>query len=103
MVKRISLYLDSWKSALLSKGGMLTLLKTTLVSIPNYYLSLFTIPVSVANKIESFFRKFLWNDSKDYHRYLLVDWKTICTPMDGGGLRVRSIKSHNRVLLAKWF
>ena len=35
-----------------SKGGRLTLLKSTLSSLPTYYLSLFTIPSHVANKLE---------------------------------------------------
>lgn len=45
----------SWKTTLLSKGSRLALLKATLTSIPNYYLSLFTILVSVVNKIEEKF------------------------------------------------
>ena len=36
----------------LSKGDRLTLLKSTLSSLPTYYLSLFTILTNVANKIE---------------------------------------------------
>lgn len=36
----------------LSKGGRLTLLKSTLSSLPRYYSSLFTIPTSVVNRIE---------------------------------------------------
>ena len=44
--------LAGWKKLYLSKGGRLTLLKGTLSSLPTYYLSLFTIPASVANRIE---------------------------------------------------
>ena len=36
----------------LSKGERSTLLKSTLSSLPNYYLSLFTIPFNVVNRIE---------------------------------------------------
>lgn len=59
VIDRISSRLSSWKSYFLSKGGKLTLLKSTLASIPNYYLSLFTIPGSVAGVIEARFRNFL--------------------------------------------
>lgn len=62
------------------------MLKATLASIPNYYLSLFSILRSVAERIESFFRKFLWNDEEELHRYHLVDWKSVCIPMSEGGL-----------------
>ena len=43
----------------LSKGGRLMLLKSTLSSLPTYFLSLFTIPTHVANKIERLQRDFL--------------------------------------------
>lgn len=102
-MERITVRLDSWKAALLSKGGRLTLLKSTLASIPNYFLPLFTILGSVANGIEAKFRNFLWNDVGDHHRYHLVDWKIICRSLFCGGLGIRSIKDHNRAMLAKWF
>lgn len=40
----------------------MTLIKSILMSTPNYLLSLFTVLVLVANKIESMFKKRLWND-----------------------------------------
>ena len=40
-----------WKRFCLSKGGRLTLLKSTLSSLPTYFLSLFTIPKAVAWKV----------------------------------------------------
>ena len=58
--------LASWKKMYLSKGGRLTLLKSTLSSLPTYYLSLFTILTHVANKIERMQRDFLWGDSKTH-------------------------------------
>ena len=44
--------LARWKKLYLSKCGRLTLLKSTLSSLPTYFLSLFTIPTHVANKIK---------------------------------------------------
>jgi len=44
--------LAGWKKLYLSKGGRLMLLKSTLSSLPTYFLSLFTIPTHVANRIE---------------------------------------------------
>lgn len=102
VLERITARLDSWKAALLPKGGRLTLLKSTFASIPNYFLSLFTIPGSVANDIKTQFWNFLWNDAGEHHRYHLMDWKTSCRPLGYGGLGIRSIRDHNRVMLAKW-
>ena len=47
------------KKLYLSKGGRLMLLKSMLSSLPTYFLSLFTIPTHVANKIEKLQRDFL--------------------------------------------
>jgi hypothetical protein len=44
--------LAGWKKMYLSKGGQLTLIKSTLSNLPTYYLSLFPVPMSVANRIE---------------------------------------------------
>jgi len=43
----------------LSKGGKVTLIKSTLSNLPTYFLSLFPIPIRVANRIEKLQRDFL--------------------------------------------
>ena len=52
ILEKIEWKLVGWKKLYLSKGGRLTLLKSMQSSLPTYYLSLFTIPSHVANKIE---------------------------------------------------
>ena len=90
--------LAGWKKLYLSKGGRLTLLKSTLSSLPTYYLSLFTIPSHVANKIEKIQRDFLWGDSKIH----LVGWDKVCAPKVNGGLGIRKLTTFNKALLGKW-
>ena len=89
--------LASWK-VYLSKGRRLTLLKSTLSSLPTYYLSLFTIPTHVANKIERVQRDFLWEESKTH----LVGWDKMCAPLKNGGLGIRNLTIFNKALLGKW-
>jgi len=50
VIEKVERRLASWKKLYLSKGGRVTLIHSTLSSIPSYYLSLFPIPVSVAKK-----------------------------------------------------
>ena len=51
ILEKIERKLVRWKKLYLSKGSQLMLLKSKLSSLPAYYLSLFTIPTYVANKI----------------------------------------------------
>ena len=57
-LEKIEKKLSGWKRFCLSKGGRLTLLKSTLSSLPTYFLSLFTIPKAVAARLESIQRNF---------------------------------------------
>ena len=74
------------------------LLKSTLSSLPTYFLSLFTIRTYVANKIEKLQRDFLWGDSKTH----LVGWDKVCAPLANGGLGIRELTTFNKALLGKW-
>jgi hypothetical protein len=51
--------LAPWKRLYLSKGGKVTLIKSTSSNMPTYMLSLFPIPAQVANRIEKIQRDFL--------------------------------------------
>jgi len=52
VVGKIERLLASWQMMYLSKGGRVTLIKSTLYNFPTYFLSLFPIPASVASRIE---------------------------------------------------
>jgi hypothetical protein len=52
ILEKMERWLSSRKKLYLSKWGRLTLLKSTLSSLPTHFLSLFTIFVSVARRIE---------------------------------------------------
>ena len=72
ILERMEKKLSGWKWLYLSKGGRLTLLKSTLSSLPTYYLSLFTIPKAVASRLECIQRNFLWGSSVECFKYSLV-------------------------------
>ena len=48
IIEKMEHRLGGWKRLYLSKGGKLTLLKSTLSNLPTYFLSLFHIPSDVA-------------------------------------------------------
>ena len=94
--------LSGWKRLYLSKGGRLTLLKSTLSSLPTYYLSLFTIPKAMATRLEHIHKHFLWGSSVKCFKYPLVAWEKVCLPRELGGLGIRKLMPFNRALLGKW-
>lgn len=102
VIEKVERRLASWNKLYLSKGGQLTLIKSTLSNIPTYYLSLFSIPLSVAQRLERLQRDFLWSGIGDEVKFHLVNWHTICTPIKEGGLGVRNLIQFNRALLGKW-
>jgi hypothetical protein len=99
--------LDPWKRLYLSKGGRVTFIKSTLLNLPTYMLSLLPIPAQVAKRIEkirrfkgvSFFL-FLFlggggglNDEVKMH---LVKWDKACSPIVEGGLGNWNIRRFNQ-------
>ena len=50
-----------WKRQyIIPKGGKITLIKSTMASMPLYQMSLFRMPKSVARRLEKLQRDFLW-------------------------------------------
>ena len=60
VLEKVERRLAGWKRLYLSKGGKVTLIKSTLSNIPTYFLSLFPIPAGVARRLEKLQRDFLW-------------------------------------------
>ena len=52
ILERMEKKLSGWKRLYLAKGGRLTLVKSTLSSLPTYYLSLFVILVAMVDRLE---------------------------------------------------
>jgi len=86
----------------LSKGGGLTLIKSVLSSIPTYFLSLFPLPSSVANKLEAIQRNFLWGSFGSDFKFHLVRWNIMKQPLYLGGLDIRDLRLFNDALLGEW-
>jgi hypothetical protein len=75
VVEKVERRLVGWKRLYLSKGGRLTIIKSMLANLPTYLLSLFSIPMSIAHRIEKLQRDFLWGGLSNEHRYHLVNWQ----------------------------
>ena len=76
-------------------------MKSTLSSLPTYYLSLFTTPVAEADRLEHIQRNFLWGSSDKCFKYPLVAWEKVCSPLEMGVLGIRKLVHFNQALLGK--
>ncbi|RVW53576.1 LINE-1 reverse transcriptase-like [Vitis vinifera] len=100
--ERLRRRLARWKRQYLSKGGRITLIRSTLASIPIYQMSIFRMPKSVVKRLEKLQRDFLWGGGNMGRKIHLVNWKVVCTQKDKGGLGIRRMGLLNKALLGKW-
>ena len=61
ILEKMERRLAEWKRLYLFKGGKITLIKSTLFSLPMYFLFLLPLPRKVANRMEKLQRDFLWS------------------------------------------
>jgi hypothetical protein len=102
VIEKIERRLANWKRLHLSKGGRVTLIKSTLANLPMYFLSLFSLPASVGARIEKLQRDFLWGGIGDEFKYHLVSWSKVCNLISESGLGIRNLVKFNLALLGKW-
>ena len=91
-----------WKRQFISKGGRMTLIRSTLSSMPIYLMSLLRIPRAVSLRLERIQRDFLWGGGALKKKPHLVKWDTVCLDKSKGGLGVRRLSILSRALLCKW-
>jgi hypothetical protein len=68
-------------------------------NLSTYYLSLFPIPVGVANRLE------IWGGGGGGVKFHLVKWLKMCTPITSGGysrIGVKNLFKFNRAFLGHW-
>ncbi|XP_048494804.1 uncharacterized protein LOC125494938 [Beta vulgaris subsp. vulgaris] len=102
IIERMKSKLATWKGKLLSIGGRLTLIKSTLSSLPMYFMSIFPIPKGVVEKINRIQRSFFWHGGVDKKGGALIKWKILQLPKLMGGLNVSNLADRNLGLLLKW-
>lgn len=78
------------------------LIKSTLSSIPTYYMSLFNRPSQVIGMMERLQRDFPWNVADGAKKFQFVQWEFVTSPKQWGGLGVKDLKTFNKAHLGKW-
>ncbi|KAJ0871997.1 putative RNA-directed DNA polymerase [Helianthus annuus] len=94
--------LSKWKAQVLSIGGRVTLIKSVLQSLPNYYFSLYKAPRKVIMTLEGLIKKFLRGGSDEVLKMHWVAWEKVATPRTKGGLGLNKLEDCNNALMLKW-
>ncbi|RVW41946.1 putative ribonuclease H protein [Vitis vinifera] len=77
--------LARWKSQYISKGGRITLIRSTLANMPIYFMSMLSMPRKVRLRLERIQREFLWGGGALERKIHLVKWELVCLEKDNGG------------------
>ncbi|KAH0672800.1 hypothetical protein KY290_025033 [Solanum tuberosum] len=81
-------------------AGRTILVQSTLNSIPNYHMQYFKIPQKILHSINKIQRDFIWGSSQRKKKIHYLNWKTITTPKQLGGLGLRDVISKNKAILS---
>ncbi|CAN1830601.1 LINE-1 retrotransposable element ORF2 protein [Linum perenne] len=101
LAQRMEKVSQSWKSSLLSHAGKETMIKAVIQAIPAYIMSLFLLPKTITNKMNSMLRNFFWSGSTTKRTIHWSHVDTLCTPKGEGGLGFRDFADFNIALIAK--
>ena len=99
--ERFKKRLSMWMRQYLSKGGRLTLIESTLSSLPIYFMSLLVILQNVCARCEKIQKDFLWGSGALEKKPHLVNWSLVYANKEGD-LRIRSLVALNKAFLGKW-
>ncbi|XP_019200030.1 PREDICTED: uncharacterized protein LOC109193611 [Ipomoea nil] len=101
MIDKMRNCLAGWKSKSLSLAGRHVLVQSVLSTIPFYTMQTTLIPKGVISSMERLIRSFLWGAKEGERKCNLVNWYTVTSNKDFGGLGIRRLEEMNISFLAK--
>lgn len=89
-----------WNEKFISKVGRGILIKTVAQAIPTY-MSLFKLPRSICDSINSMVTRYWWGQNGEKRKIYWIDWSKLCTSKKKGGMGFRDLHAFNLAMLAK--
>ncbi|KAH6782217.1 hypothetical protein C2S51_007510 [Perilla frutescens var. frutescens] len=87
--QRLSDRIHSWSHRHLSFGGRLSLIRSTLATIPLHIFQVMEPPQGVLHQFEQMIARFVWGYVGEKRKMHWISWETICLPVSEGGLGIR--------------
>lgn len=97
LIDKIRTRLLSWSSKSLSYEGRLQLINFVIMSITNFWCSVFKLPERCLEEIERMCSGFLWSGTPTSNTQAKVAWDDVCKPKSEGGLGIRRLADSSRV------
>ena len=73
-----------WKEKFISKAGREILIKTVAQAIPTYSMSLFKLPRSICDGINSMVTRYWWGQNQEKRKIHWINWSKLCTSKKKG-------------------
>ncbi|GJU55544.1 RNA-directed DNA polymerase, eukaryota [Tanacetum coccineum] len=102
IVQKFASKMSQWKAKILSVGGRLSLIKAVLGNIPTYYMSLYWMPITIQNQLESMRNRFFIGGDLDDKKITWVKWKS-CLASKAWWFGFGSHLSVQRRVAFKWY
>lgn len=97
LVEKIRGKICSWTCRFLSYAGRLPLINSELLSIVNFWISVFRLPSKCIKEVEKLCAAFLWSGPVLKSTGAKVAWRDVCSTKSEGGLGIRDLKEANKV------
>jgi len=90
-----------WKEKFISKARREIFIKTVAQAIPTYLMSIFKLPISIYDNINSLLAKYWWGQNHNERKIHWINWKKLCTTKKKRGMGFRDLYAFNLAMLAK--
>lgn len=101
LVDKVEKRVSSWHHLALSHAGRVVLINSIISMLSLNILSVFLIPKTIADKLNSVFSRFVWGGSKETKPIFWKSKNVLELPKDAGGLGIRNVHMFNKALLAQ--
>jgi len=94
LVDKVKLKLP-WKGKSLSMMDQFQLVNTVITGFLAYSFNMYKWSVSLLKQVEQWCRNFIWTNDTLKKGIVIVNWDTICSPLENGGLNIINLRHEN--------
>ncbi|CAN1840218.1 LINE-1 retrotransposable element ORF2 protein [Linum perenne] len=99
LINKVTSRIRGWSAKTLSFAGRLQLVNSVLMSLSQFWMSVFSLPLSVIKRIQQLCSSYLWGGDDVSSKKAKVAWTEITYPKREGGLGLRDMKMWNQALI----